>query len=171
MARSQVFPANIATTPLANDGGKTVTKRVPTVPLSAVVMSKTIPAGAPGADLTAASTAFGVVPAGHRFHVLSIELISFGAVAGVDADNTLAVTIHDLTANQNVVTKVFDDDEVVYPNPGQANSFAVPAGAILPSGAVLGVAVTQGATADHNGFVIQVSGVIEPNPVDTLACN
>ena len=167
---AQVFPV-VSNTPLGHNSdpnnttpmgnmGKGMNVRIPELPLSAVVMSKTIPAGAAGADLVASGAGFGVVPAGHRFYVLDVSLVALDTAEGIDADNTCLVAVHDLTAEKDVAVKTFTD-EVLYPAKDGVTTLTISDHNILNAGAVVGIKVTQGTTADHNGFVVQISGLIE----------
>ncbi len=158
----QVFPA-VVSSPLAHnttDKAK-LTKRIPTLPLSAVVSSITTPAGAAGADLVAAGAGFVTVPAGNRAFVLSVDVIAHAASAGIDAGNTCLIALTNITTGKTVASKTFDN-VVIYPAVNTVATLTLdPDHAELKAGDVLGLTVTQGATADHNGFTMQVSGLIE----------
>ena len=65
-----------------------------------------------------------------------------------------------LTSSAEVAAFLFDTDNA-FPAADSVQELTISDHNVLPAGAVLGVNVTQETTADHNGFVIQITGLLE----------
>jgi hypothetical protein len=141
--------------PITNQNG--ITRRVPTLTMDAITFTGEIAAGVAGADLEVAKFA---VPAGHRLFIKSVELIALGTAVGIDAANTCVVALKNITTSVNMAVKTFNN-VVVFPDANEATSLTLASNVEVKANEVLGVNVTQGATADHQGFLVQVIGLIE----------
>lgn len=106
---------------------------------------------AAGADLTA--RAFFVAPAALTI-LDSVKLIPEAASTGVDGSNTLVVTLRNITEGVDIATITRTADLVA--NTPLALTLTS-ANADIAAGDVLGIVVTQGATADAGTFMVQFS--------------
>lgn len=84
--------------------------------------------------------------------ILSAHVIWQGASVGVDGANTALVSLRNLTAAEDVATFTFTTNRTA--NTADALTLQ-PANVDVAAGAVLGLVVTQGTTADLSAFTIQ----------------
>lgn len=111
-----------------------------------------------GADLT--DTVIGVVPAGYTAEVIDAQVISTGAAAGIDADNTSVFVVEVGTTQFAGVT--FDATNA-FPAAGVAEVMTlVPEAVALDAGSVLLLTVTNGAAADLPVFMVQITLTLTP---------
>ena len=127
-----------------------------------VTFNKTIAAGAAGADIDGATEVFYSVPTGYELKITSARIIALGTSAGIDADNTCVITVEDTETTAHVfATKTFSDDPA-FPAAKASAELTVQDGIKLAAGKSLTYTVTQGTTADHNGFELIVEGTLSP---------
>lgn len=106
---------------------------------------------AAGADITA--RAFFVAP--YALTVLdSVKLIPEAASTGVDVSNTLVVTLRNITEGVDIATVTRGAGGDLVANTPVALTLTA-ANADIAAADVLGLVVTQGATADASTFVLQ----------------
>lgn len=111
-----------------------------------------------GADL--ADAIIGVVPAGYDATVTDAQVISTGAAAGIDADNTSVVT---LEVGSTKFAEVTFDATNAFPAAGVAEAITlIPAAVELDAGSVLLLTVTNGATANLPVFMVQITLTLTP---------
>lgn len=111
-----------------------------------------------GADITDAI--IGVVPAGYAATVADAQVISTGAAAGVDAENTSVVT---LEVGSTKFAEVTFDATNAFPAAGVAEAIPlIPAAVELEAGSVLLLTVTNGATANLPVFMVQITLTLTP---------
>ena len=161
----QVYPvtpaANVATLGIESELASNINERIPAIPLSVVTFETAIAAGSAGADQVAAGNAFMTVPTGYRLYIKAVNIIAAGTSAGIDGSNTCLIALTNITESVNVAAKTFTN-VVVYPAANVAAELTlVTAQQTVKAGDTLGMTITQGTTADHNGFVLQVIGLLE----------
>lgn len=117
--------------------------------------------GTAGTDISARA----VFVAPYALTVLdSVKVICTEAVVGVDGSNTLVLTLRNITATEDIATLTRTD--VNSANDVLALTLTA-ANADVASGAVLGLTVTQGATADAGRLVFQFE--TQPQTIDAAA--
>ena len=113
--------------------------------------------GDAGASIT--DKALLVVPAGYKFVMVSIDVLSRANPSGVDATNTSVWLLEVGTTAK--AAKTFNNT-VVFPNAGAAVNIPITAGqSELAAGNVLLLSVTNGATADIGESVLEITGYYE----------
>lgn len=111
-----------------------------------------------GADITDAI--IGIVPAGYDATVADAQVISTGAAAGIDAENTSVVL---LEVGSTKIAKVTFDAENAFPAAGVAEAITlIPEAAELEAGSVLLLTVTNGATVNLPVFMVQITLTLTP---------
>ena len=111
-----------------------------------------------GADITDAI--IGVVPAGYAATVIDAQVISTGAAAGIDAENTSVVLLE--VGSTKIAEVTFDADNE-FPAAGAAEAITlIPAAAELEAGSVLLLTVTNGETANLPVFMVQITLTLTP---------
>ena len=113
---------------------------------------------AAGADLDGTTKGFYVVPAGMKFTVTNVSLVSRGTAAGIDAGNTAAIGVQ---VGASVLASKTFSNAVVFPADlgfAELTLNATPALLVIAAGNVMKAVITQGATADLPEFNIQVTG-------------
>lgn len=102
-----------------------------------------------GADL--AATPIGVVAGAGT--ITKVSVVSLGAAAGVDADNT---SVFALKVGATAKAGITFDAETAFPASGAADEATI-ADADVADGDVLSLSVTNGATANLPAFMVQVA--------------
>jgi hypothetical protein len=103
---------------------------------------------AAGADIT--ERAFWRAP--YPVQVYQVQVLPIAASVGVDGSNTVLVTLRNITQGVDIAT-VTSTSNYVANTPISLTITA--ANADVAADDVLGIVVTQGATADTAGFVVQ----------------
>jgi len=136
-----------------------VTNHVPQ-PDGLLVLNRDIAAGAAGADINGAAEMFYSVPADKELIITGARVVAIGTAVGIDADNTCKVTVQN-TATTPVVyaSKTFSDDPA-FPAAKQTGVLTLQDNIKVKAGEKLTYTVTQGTTADHNGFTLMVEGIL-----------
>lgn len=111
---------------------------------------------AAGADV-AAIPVF-VVPAGFKFTVTEMDIISQGAAVGVDDADTALFTIN--VGATVLATKTFNTS-VVFPASGVVSNMGAIANGVRVAGDVITFTNTNGTTADLPAYIMQISGTLE----------
>ena len=136
-----------------------LTQRVP-ANVGNIVFNKTIAAGAAGADIDGETELFYTVPTGKELIITGAKVIALGTAAGIDASNTCLIAVKDTeTTPQTYASKTFSDDPA-YPAAKVTADLTLSDFVKVAAGKSLTYAVTQGATADHNGFELIVEGYL-----------
>jgi hypothetical protein len=97
-----------------------------------------------------------VVPAGQSYTLVKASIIPEGAAAGVDAGNTCVVTLKN--GANTIVAKTYNDATPL-PNAGVEGDLGAldATHKIMAAGASLKLSVTNGATADPSGLLLQIA--------------
>lgn len=124
-----------------------------------VVLNQRIAAGSAGADIDGATEMFYTVPTGKEFLLSSVYIVPIGTAAGIDASNTCVITVQDMATTAKVLASKTYSDDPAFPAAKVADALTI-LNVKLAAGDVMTYTVTQGATADHNGFELIVEGAL-----------
>lgn len=125
-----------------------------------VVLQRDIAAGAAGADVDGTTEMFYTVPTGKELLVTSASIIAIGTAAGIDASNTCAITVETTDTVAKVVASKTYSDDPAFPAAKVGDALTLGDFKKLAAGDVLTYTITQGTTADHNGFSLIVEGTL-----------
>jgi len=145
------FAANAATRALFVDGIWTAAKLAATAKTH--VLTYQVEDLAANADI--ADRVLFVAPAGLDVTLVSASIIGYAAAAGVDDSNTCVIKLSDGT---NTIVEATYDTDPGFPAAGAATSLGALDGTykVLSAGEKLYLSVTDGATANPPGFMLQV---------------
>ena len=101
----------------------------------------------------------GVFAAPYPLQILEAKIVPWAASAGVDGSNTLVVDLKNLTATETIGT-VTSTTNLAAATP--VDLTLTSAHTDVAANAVLGVSVTQGATANTAGLFVQFSYRVRP---------
>lgn len=101
----------------------------------------------------------GVFAAPYPLSVLEAKVVPYAASAGVDGSNTVVVDLKNLTATETIGTVTSTSN---YAAATPVDLTLTAANVDVAANAVLGFSVTQGATANTAGMVLQVSYRVLP---------
>jgi hypothetical protein len=109
---------------------------------------------AAGVDITARPIF--VVPAGVDITIIQADIIPLGSAAGIDDSNTCVISITDGT---HAIASVTYDTDPGMPAAGVVGSMGALDGTykVLSAGEKLNIVVTNGATANPPGFMLQIA--------------
>lgn len=124
-----------------------------------VVLNQRIAAGAAGADIDGTTEMFYTVPTGKEFLITSAHIVPIGTAAGIDASNTCKITVEDMGTTPKVLAAKTYSDDPAFPAAKVADALTLD-NIKLAAGSVVTYTVTQGTTADHNGFELVVEGTL-----------
>ena len=125
------------------------------VTVESAVHVVTMPISDLSADADITSTPLFVVPTGYTFEVLAVDIISQGTAEGIDADNTCVLAVAN---GSDAIAGVTYNAITVFPAAGAAGSLGVITNKDCAAGDVISLAVTNGATANPPGFIVQITG-------------
>ena len=123
-----------------------------------VVLQVSHAAGSAGADV--GPIAFYRVPTGKVLTINKATLIPTGSSAGIDDSNTLVVQIHNTAQTPVLIAAKTWDADPAYPAVNVPVDLTLTDYVVLPAGTILTSTVTQGNTADHNGILLLVEGML-----------
>jgi hypothetical protein len=157
VTRTTGLALGVALTP-ASAAGEFISVKMPGVSIPSNIETIRVPVVDLDAGGDLAAIPFYVIPTGFRYTVLSVDLVSIGNPAGIDNANTCVIDIK--KGATSIATKTYNT-ATVFPAGGAADNLGVITNALRVAGDVLTYSVTNGATANPDAFVIQITGVIE----------